>query len=43
MKNSVRVLIGGAPVTNEFAYSIGVDEYAADAGSAAVKVKQLIS
>ena len=33
----VKVIIGGAPVTAEFAESIGVDGYAPDAASA-VKV-----
>jgi 5-methyltetrahydrofolate--homocysteine methyltransferase len=31
----VKVLIGGAPITQEFAREIGADGYAADAGSAA--------
>ena len=31
----VKVLIGGAPITQEFASEIGADGYAADAGSAA--------
>lgn len=37
-----KVLVGGAPVTPEFAASIGADAYAHDAGSAAVKAKELI-
>ena len=37
-----KVLDGGAPVTPEFAASIGADGYAHDAGSAAVKAKELV-
>ena len=36
-----KVMIGGAPVTQEFADEIGADAYAPDAGSAAVKAKEL--
>jgi methanogenic corrinoid protein MtbC1 len=35
------IMVGGAPVTAEFAASIGADAYTADAGSAAVKAKEL--
>ena len=38
-----KVIVGGAPVTPEFAAEIGADGYAADAGSAAVKAKELAS
>lgn len=37
-----KVIVGGAPVTPEFAAEIGADGYAADAGSAAVKAKELV-
>ncbi|WP_303870313.1 corrinoid protein [Acetobacterium wieringae] len=37
-----KVMVGGAPVTPEFAAEIGADGYAADAGSAAVKAKELV-
>ena len=36
-----KVIVGGAPVTQEFADEIGADAYASDAGSAAVKAKEL--
>lgn len=46
IKNSgakaLKVLVGGAPVTQEFAMEIGADGYAADAGSAVVRAKELI-
>ncbi|GAB6907218.1 Dimethylamine corrinoid protein 1 [Desulfosarcina cetonica] len=38
-----KVLVGGAPVTAQFAEEIGADGYAADAGSAAIKAKELIA
>ncbi|KPU44410.1 methionine synthase [Oxobacter pfennigii] len=37
-----KVLVGGAPITPEFASSIGADAYARDAGGAAVKAKELV-
>lgn len=36
-----KIMVGGAPVTAEFAASIGADAYTPDAGSAAVKAKEL--
>jgi len=36
-----KVLVGGAPVTQEFATEIGADAYAPDAGGAAVMAKEL--
>lgn len=39
---SVKVLVGGAPVTQEYANEIGADGYAADAGSAAVLAKEMV-
>jgi len=38
-----KILVGGAPVTQEFADSIGADGYSPDAGSAATKAKELIA
>ena len=38
---NVKVMVGGAPVTPEYAQQIGADGYAPDAGSAAVKAKEL--
>ena len=42
-KDKVKIMIGGAPVTQEFADQIGADAYAPDAGSAASKAVQLVS
>ncbi|WP_368292333.1 corrinoid protein [Dehalobacter sp. TBBPA1] len=37
-----KVIIGGAPVTQDFATEIGADGFAPDAGSAAVKAVELV-
>jgi len=42
LKGEVKVLIGGAPITEDFSKQIGADEYAGDAGSAVSKAKSLI-
>jgi len=39
----VKVIIGGAPISQQFAEEIGADGYAADAGSAVDKVQALVS
>lgn len=38
-----KLIVGGAPITQEFANEIGADGYAADAGSAAQKAKEMVS
>jgi len=38
----IKVLVGGAPVTQEFATEIGADGYAADAGGAVLQAKALV-
>ena len=43
LRDKVRVMVGGAPLTQSFADSIGADGYAPDAGSALDKAKQLVS
>ena len=42
-KGKVSVMVGGAPVTQEFADQIGADAYTPDAGSAANKAVELVS
>jgi 5-methyltetrahydrofolate--homocysteine methyltransferase len=42
LADRVKVIVGGAPVTEAFAREIGADGYAYDAASAAVRVKQLM-
>ncbi|MDJ0669023.1 MAG: corrinoid protein [Desulfobacterales bacterium] len=43
VRDRVKVMIGGAPVTQAFADRIGVDGYAPDAAAAADKAKHLIA
>ena len=40
--NHVKVMVGGAPITEEFAKTIGADGYAQDAASAVDKAKELL-
>jgi len=42
LKDGLKSIIGGAPVTEAFAKQIGADGYAADAASAVGKVKELL-
>ena len=42
VREQVKVLIGGAPVNQEFADKIGADGYAPDAGSASKLAKQIM-
>lgn len=43
IRNDVKILVGGAPVTQAFANEIGADGFAADAGSASKLAKSLIA
>lgn len=43
LRDKVKVMVGGAPVTEEFAARIGADGYARDAGSAVDEAKELLS
>ncbi|MDR1985496.1 MAG: corrinoid protein [Treponema sp.] len=38
-----KIIVGGAPITEDYAMQIGADGYAPDAGSAAVTAKKLIA
>jgi len=42
MRDSVIVMVGGAPVTQEYADVVGADGYAADASAAVVRAKELL-
>ena len=42
-RSKVKVMVGGAPITQEFADKIGADAYTPDAASAAKKAKELVS
>ncbi len=43
LQKEIKTIIGGAPVTAEFAQKIGADGYAPDAASAVQVVKELVS
>jgi 5-methyltetrahydrofolate--homocysteine methyltransferase len=42
LRDQVKIMVGGAPVTAEFATEIGADGYADDASSAARKARELM-
>jgi methylmalonyl-CoA mutase cobalamin-binding domain/chain len=42
LRDQVIVLVGGAPVTQEYADVVGADGYAADASAAVVRAKELL-
>ena len=42
IRDRVKVMIGGAPVTEKYAQEINADSYASDAGSAVAKAKALL-
>lgn len=42
VRKSVKIVVGGAPVTEKFAKDIGADGYAPDAASAVEKARELI-
>lgn len=43
LRESVKVMIGGAPVTEDYAVEIGADAYTPDAGSAAQKAMEFVT
>ncbi len=43
LRDQVKIMIGGAPVTQEFCDEIGADAYTPDAGAAAEKAAQLLA
>jgi 5-methyltetrahydrofolate--homocysteine methyltransferase len=42
IRDKVKIMIGGAPVTEEYAHEIKADSYASDAGSAVIRAKKLL-
>lgn len=42
LRDKVKVMVGGAPITQDFADSIGADGYAKDAATAVDKAKELL-
>ena len=43
MRDKIRVMVGGAPVTETFAQSIHADAYTSDATSCAEKAMELLA
>ena len=43
LRDRVKIMVGGAPITQAFADEIGADAYTTDAGSAAEKARELAS
>ncbi|MCB9433749.1 MAG: cobalamin B12-binding domain-containing protein [Ardenticatenaceae bacterium] len=43
LRDQVKIIVGGAPVTAEFAQQIGADGYADDASQAVTLVKSLVA
>jgi len=43
LRDKVKIIVGGAPVTQAFADSIGADSYAKDAATAVDKAKELLA
>jgi len=43
LRDQVKIMVGGAPVTQEFADKVGADAYTPDAGSAAEKAAELLA
>ena len=43
IRDQVKILVGGAPVTQAYADEVGADGYAPDAGSAAVLARELLA
>ena len=43
MRDEVKVMVGGAPVTNAFAQQVGADGYSEDASEAVAGARKLVS
>ena len=43
LRDKVKIMVGGAPVTQDFANAIGADSYAKDAATAVDKAKELLT
>ena len=42
LRDKVKIMVGGAPITQEFADEIGADAYTKDAASAATRACELL-
>jgi 5-methyltetrahydrofolate--homocysteine methyltransferase len=43
LRDQVKIMVGGAPVTQDYAGEVGADGYAPDAGSAVVAARELLA
>jgi 5-methyltetrahydrofolate--homocysteine methyltransferase len=43
IRDKVKIMVGGAPLTDQYAKEIGADGYAPDAASASEKLKAYVS
>lgn len=43
LRENVKVMVGGAPITEQFAMQIGADGYSSNANGAVIKAKELIN
>lgn len=43
LRDKVKVIIGGAPITDDYAKDIGADAFAADASAATRKIRELLA
>ncbi|MGI6221429.1 MAG: corrinoid protein [Coriobacteriales bacterium] len=43
LRDQVKIMVGGAPVTQEFADQIGADAYTPDGGSCAIKAAEILA
>ena len=43
LRDQVKIMVGGAPVTQEFADQIGADAYTPDGGSCAIKAAEILT
>jgi 5-methyltetrahydrofolate--homocysteine methyltransferase len=43
IRNQVKIVVGGAPVTQAYADEVGADGYAPDAGSAVIVARELLA
>ena len=42
VRDQVKIMVGGAPVTDDYATTVGADAYAADASGAVRQAKELM-
>jgi 5-methyltetrahydrofolate--homocysteine methyltransferase len=42
LRDKIKIMVGGAPITQDFADAIGADGYAKDAATAVDKAKELL-